>query len=532
MTDLFGFKLDNQGLSVEYSVVSLVDFDYQVQGGTIEKNILDIDGRIQCVQDSVDRCNLEIERLTNHSDVFDNLLAVSSGLLCGLIDSFYVGEFDFKQLMADSHKNVNKFIEAFAIANGYDGNGRLEGAIAFLENKFPVAQDNIWKSYGVSSARLHHLEDIAHHPTPAGLIAAIFVTFFRVGAFVSKEGKWKVISVDTNPEQLLKIWLPIIISGILFWVINLAESRNLKSFNSLPKPVKKLIKALSASPALLQVLKETHNWCGHIVSDMGGSKNTPGGGMGIPGLFLSLLKELASIPPLNKTNLSKVVSDLYSKNKVDMRAELAIVKYLGKQAVPVLLNETIVRTLYFVRRLIDEKRQGQSWDNVNWSSVVPLNNRTIERMITISSGTFMAVDMADAAIRSGVKSHGSSVSFATNFVLRVNFVGVGRFAVAVWNDAKMGRENAVKECERQKLYEELLGLNNAKMFYRNADMWLSAESAAETVQETTAIAQQAISYYVDTWNSIFSSIESVSNNVHNIEKRNPGLLDSLVKILE
>ena len=124
---------------------------------------------------------------------------------------------------------------------------------------------------------------------------------------------------------------------------------------------------MAASPAVIEVLLIAHNWFGHLVSDMGGSKNTAGGGMGIPGLFLSLLKELASIPPLNMTPLSEVVSDFYSKDKFDMRTELAIVEHLGKQAIPVILNEAIVRTFYFVRRLITEKQKCEK---------SPLNKRT------------------------------------------------------------------------------------------------------------------------------------------------------------
>ena len=78
--------------------------------------------------------------------------------------------------------------------------------------------------------------------------------------------------------------------------------------------------------------------------------------MGIPGLFISLLKELSSLPLLKTTRLPEFVSDLYSKNKIDLRSELAVVEFLGKQSIPVIVNECIVRTFYFVRRLIKEKQ--------------------------------------------------------------------------------------------------------------------------------------------------------------------------------
>jgi hypothetical protein len=531
MKELLCFKIDNQDTQAEYSVDFLVNTEHNNKRTIIEENLLDIDNCIHNVQDIINEYNADIDKLTNQADIIDNLLAVSSGVLCGFIDSFFVGEFNFEQLKADSNKHINQFIEKYAKMNGYDGKGRLKGAIEFLEKKFPVDQDNIWKLRGISSTKLHHLEDLAHHPTPFGLLAAIIVSFLRVGIFVDKNGKWHFQAIDANPKQILKTWLPIIISGVILWLVHLAKSKHPEKLDNLPKPIKKIVVALAASPAVIEVLLIAHNWFGHLVSDMGGSKNTAGGGMGIPGLFLSLLKELASIPPLNMTPLSEVVSDFYSKDKFDMRTELAIVEHLGKQAIPVILNEAIVRTFYFVRRLITEKQKCEKWADVNWKNVIPINNRTINRMLTIASGTFMAVDMADAAIRSGMKSGGEPVVFAANFILHINFVGIGRFAIAVWIDSSAGLKKQKKERERQLLYQQQIELYNAKMFYKNADMWISAENASKAVQETTAIAQQSISYFTNSWEAISTDLSSVSNDKENIEKNNPDLIDTIKDLL-
>lgn len=531
MKELLSFKIDNQDTQAEYSVRFLVNTEHNNERTIIEEGLLDIDNRIHNIQNIINEYNTDIERLTNQADVFDNLVAVSSGVLCGLIDSFFVGEFNFEELKADSNKHINKFIEAYARKNGYDGEGRLKGAINFLEKKFPVDQDNIWKATHISSTRLHHLEDIAHHPTPVGLLAAIIVSFLRLGIFVDKEGNWHFQAIDTNPKQILKTWLPIIISGVMLWLIHLAKSKHPDKLENLPKPIKKIVVALAASPAIIEVLLIAYNWFGHLTSDMGGSKNTAGGGMGIPGLFLSLLKELASIPPLNMTSLSKIGSDIYSKDKFDMRTELSIVEHLGKQAIPVILNEAIVRTFYFVRRLITEKQKCEKWADVNWKNVIPINNRTINRMLTIASGTFMAVDMLDAAIRSGMKSGGEPTAFAANFILHINFVGIGRFAIAIWTDYRMEFKKQKKEQERQLLYQQQIELYNAKMFYKNADMWISAEDASKAVQETAAIAQQSISYFTDSWEAISKDLDSISNDKENIEKNNPDLMDTIKDIL-
>ena len=65
-----------------------------------------------------------------------------------------------------------------------------------------------------------------------------------------------------------------------------------------------------------------------------------------------------------------------------------------------------------------------------YTSVFPFRNRTIVRMITISTGTMEVIDLEDATIRSGGN--------LGVFVLRVNFVGVGRFAIACSADVMMG----------------------------------------------------------------------------------------------
>src|SRR5690606_40294205 len=61
-------------------------------------------------------------------------------------------------------------------------------------------------------------------------------------------------------------------------------------------------------------------------------------------------------------------------------------------------------------------------------------------ILTIATGTFTAVDLADAAIRAGMKSGGNLATFGVQLVLRVNFIGIGRFAFAVYSDVSMGAQ--------------------------------------------------------------------------------------------
>ena len=101
-------------------------------------------------------------------------------------------------------------------------------------------------------------------------------------------------------------------------------------------------------------------------------------------------------------------------------------------------------------------------------------------MMTIATGTFTAIDMADAAVYAATKSIDIS-TFFSNMLLRVNFVGVGRFAVAVVSDTGMGVSRSIKQNQRIKLQREQLLLLDAKVYYKQAGMWIAAEDAGETL---------------------------------------------------
>ncbi|WP_028560536.1 hypothetical protein [Paenibacillus pinihumi] len=82
-----------------------------------------------------------------------------------------------------SNQITNDFVMKVVKAQGYEGN-RLDGAIKFLEGKFHIPGDNIWKGKNVGiSAKSHHLDDLAHHPTPIGLFFSILTQFTKTGYF-------------------------------------------------------------------------------------------------------------------------------------------------------------------------------------------------------------------------------------------------------------------------------------------------------------------------------------------------------------
>lgn len=568
-TDIL-LKAELEDLQIEFDCTPALPSVIADKRELINSRVDELDGKLSEVHAKVDELNKEIERLTYNGDTGDLILAVGSGVLAGILDIVFVGELGlfkdagdeakekFEKDLGSTHESLNKFILKYAQKKGYKGE-RLDGAINFLEKKYPVAQDNVWKGKQISSGKTHHLDDLAHHPSILGLISAIAVQYLRIAVFSSKDGSIHFVFVKPSKEDLIKIIVPVVISGLIFWLVNLAEKKLVEFDEDLPKPIRTIVDNLHKAPVALSILKTSLNWFGHLVSDMGGSKNTAGGGEGIPGLFLSFLKEISMLPGIKDSNLPKVLNDLYlhKKNsplthKLDLRTELAVVK---EQSMPIIVNEVIVRTGYFIRHLILETKDKELKD-VEWSRVVPFYNRTIVRMMTVATGTFTAVDLADAAVETAAKhpeACASVPSFLGAMVMRVNFVGLGRFAIAVTTDVAMGVKKGRDESERAIMMQNMALLTEAKMYYRLADsqlemanlhntekdmheaeaeMWKQVEQTEESYQELYKVASKVGDYYAETIQEMNETFDAIEEDVEEIRESDPEFLDEMLKRLK
>jgi hypothetical protein len=471
------------------SVMTGNNVDYiDLRERDITEGINEVNLNLSSNNKRLDELNMEIDRLTNSSDGIDYMVAVGSGILAGIVDSLWVGEFKMERGKAWSNKSVNDFVMKVAKAKGYEGE-RLDGAIRFLEDKFPIPSDNIWKGQDVGiSAKSHHLDDLAHHPTPIGLFFSILTQFTKIGYFQNSEGQFIPITIDENGSLI---------------------------GNNIPS----------------KIFAGTVNWFFHLVSDMSGSNKTAGVGMGIPGPIVSLLKEVSMIPGLNKTGLAKKMKETFVKEKFDLRSELAVGYELGRQAIPVVMNEVIVRAFYFIRRLLVEIKEKRNFKEIEWKKTLPWKNRTIVRMLTIATGTFTLIDLGDAAIRGGLKSGGNPAMFAKEFILRVNFVGVGRFAIAVATDVTMGMKRDKLRNERIAIFSQQLHLMNAKVYYMQADAWIAAEATEKTINEAAEMMEQATIISIKAWEANRQSMHNIGNYRHGIEKHNSGLIEDISDIL-
>ena len=355
--------------------------------------------------------NSQIELLSTQADNLDYIIAIASGVACGLLDILWVGEFDLQSGRSIASDKIDSFVkktaEMLERKKFYD----LKSAVKALEERFPIPSDGNTPNLG--GGLQHHLRDFAHHPTVVGLAFSLLTQFTE-----------KSYGTDVN--------------GV-FLVVDVPEKS--KPFIGKDVPQK--------------ILMGTITWIFHLVSDVAGSSSTAGvtGGTGIPGPILALAKEISAIPFFKDIkvddgiSLSLFLSKLFNGTlmmqrdengqiikesviKFDLRGELGVAVELCKQAVPVIANECIVRAFYFIRRLAMAMKENcvsclADMKKIDWNSVKSANNPTIARMLTVSTVVFTALDIGEAVA-------------TQKYWVSINYVGVGRFAVAIGFDVSWG----------------------------------------------------------------------------------------------
>ena len=384
------------------------------------------------------RVTQELDRYTNHADKADYALAVTSGILSGLVDSLFVGEFSLEHANQWGNQQAQKFVLKVAKYQGYGGNEPAQ-AIKYLEAQFPIATDKATAAFG--GGLQHHLRDFSHHPTPVGLVCSILTQFTGNVYGTDVAGAFKCVPLNNDGLDLIG-----------------------KSFPE-------------------KIMFGTVNWFFHMVSDVAGSSGSVmkgSFGTGVPGPLVSLLKEFSSTRLFKKQDakgykeFSVRISKLFNGTllgkrdsngnlihlKFDLRTEMGVAMQVGKQTIPVIINDCIVRAFFLLRQLLQElsRDEVQDWsdvDKIDWKAIIPLRNRTVDWMLTIASMTFTVADTADAAIHAAIESGGNWILFSGRFVTRFNYVGAGRAALSIV------REVSNEKKEAQIIHEKMI-LSEAK----------------------------------------------------------------------
>ena len=362
----------------------------------------------------------EFDPNTSPAQARDYVFAAASGTLMGALSVLWQKDFN----LADARKYGAEKIEKIVIevAQRLDPrkeNPSIADAIRFLEKTSPFVGDKLTPEFG--GGLQHHLRDFSHHPSPVGLVCSLLMQFTGKGFGTKTDGTFAIFDL---PADAMK-------DGLLV-------GRNVPE----------------------KILYGTVKWLFHLISDMAGSSSTPGAGTGIPGPILSFLKEASALPFFRDMTIahedkvatfsqwvSKAFNGTLLKDqdgnplRFDLRTEVGLASQILTQVPAVLANECIVRGFYTITRFIDELRRAdvssvKDLGRINPSRFLPLNSRALTRMLTVASGAFVVINTSIAAVRAAVEGAASGgVGAVPLFFMRLNYVGIGRFAFALWADS-------------------------------------------------------------------------------------------------
>lgn len=420
-----------------------------------------------CINEQIRESERTIKKLTPECDKLDYALAASCGAICGVFDIFLVGKPGDSPMGDISDQwfaeRTKDFAKLFGWPNGDDNS--LSSAINCLEKRFRIPYDQVGLGDAGQfifelSPRNHHFKSLAHNPSLLGLFFSILNQFSNTSSFVTK-------------GQLI--------------TLEKADDRFELQGHDIPS---KLFCAF-------------FNWLGHLISDMSGSSGSSGRGMGIPSPLWTWTNDIIAI---------KACLGIHDSSFGESMNELALnvftqgfdARFQAAQAIPVFINEMLVRTIYSIRRLIsyfatvDEKDRTIT---TLWEKCEPFSNGTVKRMLTVAHGSFCLVDMSDAAVRGVVTGAGSFN--AAEFFLRLNIAGVGRFAISLYGEVnrplQINREKKSLETVRREqaiLQWYIDGLKELADYYDNSDLIIIVDDIKngtihdETIDKTIQFARK------------------------------------------
>ncbi len=365
-----------------------------------------------------------VENLRPNCDKLDYALAASSGVLCGIIDIFLVGKPGESPFGDDTDMWFANRTASFAKFCGWDGKGddSLSSSIRFLEKKFKIPYDQRGAGdagsiiFGLNPTN-HHFKSLGHNPTLLGLFFSLLDQFTNQSHFASGGELISLQNADGKFE-------------------------------------------LYGSSVPTKLYSGFVNWFGHLISDVSGSSGSKGRGMGIPSPFWAWTNDIIAIK--RKLNIPVLEFD-DSINELALRIykEGYDIRFQTAHAIPAFINETIVRLLYTTRRLVKyytitekETRSGPAM----WQACEPFSNPTVKRMLTVAHGTYCMMDLGDATIRAFIS--GGGTFNMTEFFLRFNIVGVGRFAISIYGETKRVSVMRKSDSKAQFARREIIILEN------------------------------------------------------------------------
>ena len=277
-------------------------------------------------------------------------------------------------------------------------------------------------------------------------------------------------------SKAFSIFGGIVVTALLEWLT--ADKKPADIDNSdFPEAIKKILHQLNDHPKVRKFLKNPR--IPDITTDT--LKK-----LGVPALFIEIVKP--KLPKLNESlkNVKSTASDFVHSKRGNLKNHeipAALLGKAGNQALAVFANEIFVRSFYFIRHLMMEMDRCGDIESVDWSNVIPFDNKTVTRMMSVASLTFTAADMTSAAVRAAIESGGNAILFKTKYAANINVIGVGRAIIAVTKDVSMEWQEADLIRERRILMEKISAEQvEAILAYRKQIEAVVEEYLAEDLQ--------------------------------------------------
>lgn len=330
----------------------------------------------------------KVQWANDKCDKYDYLISVFCGAAAGAIDVFFVGIPGASKAGKISDATADEMVKGFARMMGWKagvgGASNPASAIGFLERRFPVNYDHTsTKAVGGQfrmSTKNHHIKSLAHCPDIIGLFFSILDQFTNTATFLN--GRGGIVQIDTSD------------SGF----------------------------ELRGSTFPEKLFCGFCNWLGHLMSDLAGSsgsrgKGLEGRGTGIPIPFAELFL-------MCNFGRFQVGKDRQTLADIMTRAfqEGYDARHGGAMAIPVLLEECMIRVLWSVKR--------HFYAHKDWSECIPTNaHADLRIMLIVGNATLCLIDGADAVIRSG----GNALAF----VLHMNLIAWARLVLLVLRELRI-----------------------------------------------------------------------------------------------
>ena len=420
MKELILYPNEEEKINIEFDIVYPEKklLTSKSENTDINENLYDLNIKIDEISELEFNNGLSEFEKTNYT------IAAVSGMFTGILNILWSKDYELENAQKWGKEKVEKFVCNVAKNQGCKSDN-IQDSIRFLENKYPIQADKYTNTFG--GGLQHHLRDFSHHPTILGLISSI-LNQFGIGIGTDVKGNFIVDSVSDNQF--------------------IGHTFGEKIYNAFIM------------------------WSFHLISDMAGSSSSLSGGTGIPGIILSTFKEMSSLPIFKEIKvkykdddigLSVFISKLFNGSifkdengkpiKLDFRTELGLI---ANQSKSIIINECLVRGIYTIRSLYRELstkdiKTISDLKRIDFKEVLPFKSRMLTRMLTISSGIFVLLDLSKATVKSVGKN-------LTTFLLNINYVGIGRFILLCKADA-----GYIEEDVRKAVYERYFG-NDTQIF--------------------------------------------------------------------